>query len=64
MKKLVSLEASGLGLEKLEEEPREIVAAEGLAVGLAVSPDQGLHKLLAVNENEYFTELQLKEEVL
>lgn len=40
-KKLVSLEASGLGLEKLKEEPREIVAAEGLAVGLAVSPDQG-----------------------
>lgn len=35
-KKLVSLGASGL--KKLKEDPRKIVVAEGLAVGLAVSP--------------------------
>lgn len=40
-KKLVSLGAAGLGLEKLKEDPRAVVAAEGLAVGLAVSPYQG-----------------------
>lgn len=33
--------ASDLGLEKLKEDPREVVAAEGLPVGLAVSPHQG-----------------------
>lgn len=40
-KKLVSLGAAGLELEKLKEDPRAIVAAEGLAGGLAVSPYQG-----------------------
>lgn len=37
-KKLVSLGTSGLGLEKLKEDPRGIAVAEGLALGLAVSP--------------------------
>lgn len=37
----MSLGAAGLGLEKLKEDPRAIVAAEGLAVELAVSPYQG-----------------------
>lgn len=33
--------ASGLGLDKLKEDPREVVAAGGLAIGFAVSPYQG-----------------------
>lgn len=40
-KKLVSLGAAGLGLEKLKEDPRAIVAAKSLAGGQAVSPYQG-----------------------